>query len=99
MNEAFLAKLNAKLEAYREWRAGRDVQAARLVQYCGVELVGALDIPVGDVESRIEGLVCEGFYVDWAEHERRLIVRVWEFDGPEPDWPSVWAERALQNPA
>ena len=43
-----------------------------------------------DVEARIEGLVCEGFYVDWAEHESRLFLRVWEFGGPEPDWPSVF---------
>jgi hypothetical protein len=35
--------------------------------------------------------------VDWTEYRDRLYVRVWEFDGPEPEWPKVFAEEPLAN--
>jgi hypothetical protein len=41
--------------------------------------------------------MCEGFYVDWAAHERRIFLRVWEFGGPEPEWSTVFAERPLAD--
>src|SRR5262245_28563342 len=97
MNEEFLSKLNAKLESYRAWCEGRVFKSVRLVQSCGNDLVGAIDVLIGDVESQIEGLVSEGFYVDWAQHEHQLFLRVWEFGGPDPDWPSVIAERASRH--
>ena len=56
-----------------------------------------LDLPLGEVESQIVGLVCEGFRVDWAEHGRRLHLRVWEGGGPEPPWPKVFAEEHLTD--
>lgn len=93
--DAFQTKLDNKLSAYRAWSAGRKLSHCRLVQYCGVDLVGALDVPLGAVETRITGLVCEGFYVDWTEHNGRLYLRVWEYDGPEPNWTNVFAEKPL----
>jgi hypothetical protein len=91
----FRSKLQAKLASYRDWSAGREFSGCRLVHYCGVDLIGAQDLLLADVVLRIEGLLCEGFYVDWAEYQGRLFLRVWEFDGPEPDWHKVFAEQSL----
>lgn len=97
MNDDFHSKLESKLSAFREWSAGRKLSGCRLVHYCGVDLVGAQDVPPDEIESRLQGLVCEGFYVDWAEHNSRLYLRVWEFGGPEPDWAKVIAEQPLMD--
>ncbi len=48
-----------------------------------------------NVEQEIEGLISEGYYVEWAAHRKKLYLRVWEFDGPEPYWPKVFAEQPL----
>jgi hypothetical protein len=69
MDEQFRAKLDAKLAEYRAWSAGRVFPSCRVVQYVGVDLVGAKSLPLSEVESEIEGLVCEGFYLDWTEHK------------------------------
>lgn len=50
-----------------------------------------------EVEPSVEGLVCEGFNVDWVEHCGRLYIRVWEFGGPEPAWGKVLAEQPLAD--
>jgi hypothetical protein len=97
MDEQFRAKLDAKMAEYRDWSEGHALPLCRLVQYVGVDLVGAKSLPLSEVESEIEGLVCEGFYVDLAEHENRLYLRVWEFGGPEPDWSKVFAEVPLAD--
>ncbi len=97
MTDAFHSRVLARLAAYRGWSAGRGLTGCRLVHYCGVELLGAQDLPPGEVEPRIEELVCEGFSVDWAEHQGRLFLRVWEFGGPEPTWPKVFAEQPLTD--
>src|SRR4051794_40867247 len=97
MNEAFHEKLLAKLNAFREWSRTRSFEGCRLVQYCGVEKLRAIDVPDEGIEPRIEGLVCVGFFVDWAGHGGRLYLRVWEYDGPEPPWPKVFAEDHLQD--
>lgn len=95
MTDAFRSKLQTKLSDYRSWSVGRRLSGCRLVQYCGVEMVGAQDVPLAEVESRIESLICRGFYVDWEQHQSRLFLRVWEFGGPEPEWAKVFAEQAL----
>lgn len=97
MDEAFRAKLQAKLNDYRDWSRGQTFSDCRLVQYCGARLAGAFHVPIAEVEQRIEELVCEAFYVDWAEHNGRLILRVWEFGGPEPQWPKVLAEQPFAD--
>jgi hypothetical protein len=97
MKDAFRSKLKAKVDDYRTWSAGRQLSSGRFVHYCGVELLGAHDLPLTDVEARIEGLICEGFYVDWAEHGGRLVLRVWELGGPEPEWRKVFAEQPLAD--
>ena len=96
MTEDFRRELDAKLNAYRDWSVSRKLTSCRLVQYCGIELAGAIDVPMNEVEQQIRGLVCEGFYVDWMERDSQLVLRVWEFGGPEPDWPKVFAEQPLR---
>jgi hypothetical protein len=97
MEEAFRARLQAKLDGYQEWARGRTLSRCRLVQYSGVQLAGAHNVPIAEVESLIEQLVCEGFYVDWAEHEGQLVLKVWEFGGPEPEWSKVLDEQPLAD--
>lgn len=73
-------RIKAKLAAYRKWVTGRKPTGkARLVQYWDDEASPAgLDVPLGEVEQQIEGLVAEGFQVDWAAHRRRVYLRVWD---------------------
>ena len=95
MDENFKSRLDVKLGEFRGWFREHQTQSCRLVQYCGVDLVGALDIPVQDIESQIERLVCEGFYVDWTDQAHRLYLRVWEHGGPVPPWSRVFAEQPV----
>jgi hypothetical protein len=97
MDDAFQAKLDLCMGTFRRWAQGRDVSGCRLVQYVGVDLLGAIDVPLGEVESQIEGLVCEGFLVAWAQLGRVMYLRVWEADGPEPPWSKVFAEEPLAD--
>lgn len=97
MDDGFGAKVESRLGAYRNWTDGRDLRNCRLVQYVGVEMLGANDVPLGDVESQIQGLVCEGFQVDWAPDCNRMYLRAWESGGPEPPWPRVLAEEHLAD--
>jgi hypothetical protein len=97
MDESFRSKLEARLADYREFSCRRRLDGCRLVQYCGVERVGAVDIVKTQVEPQIAELLCEGFFVDWAESDGRAYLRVWEVDGPEPPWPKVFAEGHLAD--
>jgi hypothetical protein len=94
-------RIRAKLAAYREWATGRKFQRiARLVQYpdCAADPLG-MDVPLDEVEDQIEGLVAEGFQVDWNARRGTVYLRVWERSDPEPDWPRVYAERPSTDPA
>jgi hypothetical protein len=95
--EQFRAKLDARLAEYRAWLTGRVLLSCRLVHYCSSDLVGAKSLPLDEVEPEIKGLICEGFYVDWAEHEARVYLRVWDFEGAPPEWPKVFAEVPLAD--
>jgi hypothetical protein len=96
MDESFRLNLEAKLNAYREWLRTRSLTGCRWVQYCGIKMLHPIDVPMHEVENRIYELLCEGFYVDWAERGSQLVLRVWEFGGPEPDWDLVFAEQPLR---
>src|SRR5262245_24384825 len=97
LDRAFRVKVETKLSHYREWSHARAFTGGRLLQYRGLDLVGARDVALPEVESQVEGLLYQGFHVDWAEHQGRLYLRVWEFAGPEPAWPSVLAEQPLTD--
>lgn len=83
------------LQLYRIWQAEHIYVACRLVQYCGIECIGACDIPVTEIENRLINLWQEGFYVSWAIRDETLFLRVYEFGGPEPDWQKVFIEQHL----
>jgi hypothetical protein len=68
-----------------------------LVQYTGVEMTGAIDIPKNEIEAQIEGLLRESFLVDWAAFDNRLFIRVWDPSGPEPPWDLVQTESHLAD--
>lgn len=92
-------KAAAQLEAFRVWRTTHSFPRCRLVQYTGVDLVGALDVEPDDVEPEIAGLLAEGFRVDWLDGGAKIYLRVWEGTGPEPGWPDVIAGRPLADVA
>jgi len=58
MTPEFAAKLATRLSAYRHWALGRQFSSVRLVQYCGVEMIGSRDIALSEVEQQISG--CTG---------------------------------------
>lgn len=97
MKSEFQIKIDKKISEYRDWIREKNFSRCRLVQYCGVDLVGALDVPFNEVESQITGLLCEGYYVDWQVNNDCCYLRVWEFDGPEPEWTKVFAEVPLAD--
>ena len=97
MNFEFQTKLDDKIKEFRFWVDGRSVAVARLVQYSGIEFLGAIDVAPKELEEQIVGLQCEGFYVDWAEHNERIYLRVWEYPGPEPNWELVFEEKDLMD--
>ena len=78
-------------------KESRSSQGVRLVQYCGVEMRGALDVPESEIEHQIEGLVAEGFCLKWINENGITYLKVWEPDGPEPDWSSVFKEDNLTD--
>lgn len=61
MTADFHAKMEASLSEYRTWAHGRDFSGLRLVQYCGVEMIGAHDIGISEIERRISGYLREAF--------------------------------------
>jgi hypothetical protein len=87
----------SKLDEYRNWCRSRRLTSGRLVQYCGVEFIGAIDLPPEQADAEIGRLLREGFLVDWAESNGRLVLGVWEYGGPEPPWPKVLAEQPLAD--
>ena len=98
MSPEFAAKLATRLADYRAWAHGRRISSVRLVQYCGVEMIGARDIALAEVEQQISGCTCEGFSVEWAEQKERLYLCVWEpwdTHGTAPDWSKVFSESDL----
>ena len=60
-------------------------------------MIGALDVPLGEMESQIQGLLGEGFHVAWADHHDLVYLRVWEYPGPEPAWLNVFSEKSLAD--
>lgn len=60
MNPEVIKNIADRLAAYRSWSSDKEIEKCRLVQYCGPD-VAAMDIPLGEIEEGIEGLLGEGF--------------------------------------
>lgn len=97
MNLEVAKKIEESLAAYRAWSIGQPFHSCRLVQYCGPEMIGAIDVPLPEIKAQIRGLLAEGFYVDWTCHIGRLYLRVWEFGGGEPEWRFVYDESDISR--
>lgn len=98
MNEHIREKVDAMIADYGTWMRRRRLSGCRWVQYIGVELTGASDVPLDQVTVRLTNAIKEGFHVGWAAHQGRLYVRVWE-GGDEPPWDKVFAEQSLVDVA
>lgn len=97
MTPEFQQKLASRISDYRSWAAGKLEWSGRLVKYSGVQFVGAIDLAPDEIEDEITGLTCEGFNVDWNEHDGKVYLRAWEYPGPEPVWHLVFAEEDLAD--
>jgi hypothetical protein len=95
LDQAFDWKVQTRLSEYREWANARTFLGCRLLQYGLFDLIGARDVPIPRVEQQIQELLCKGLQVDWAGHQGRLYLRVWDVGCPEPDWKKVLAEQPL----
>jgi hypothetical protein len=98
-NRTVLAKARRLVWAYRLWPLRAYVRPVRMVQYCGIEMIGAHDLVAHEVTSRIRGLTYEGFGVAWSKHNGRVYLVVWESWSPgdqQPDWDKVFAEQHLR---
>ncbi|HSJ01004.1 MAG: hypothetical protein ACAI34_12655 [Verrucomicrobium sp.] len=91
----FKSDLEEKLNAFRVWTQGRNLESCRLVQYTSLECAGAMDVPVEAIEDEIAGAVSEGFFVDWTACGNRVYLCVWEFPHAQPEWAFVMEERDL----
>lgn len=97
MTPEFEKKLNQKLAKYDKWASKNSFSQCRLVQFCGVEFVGAIDVELDQIVNQITGLLCEGFYVDWGIHNNSMYLRVYESGGPEPTWDQTIKEEPLAD--
>ncbi len=97
MNMDFQRELEKQLHTFREWSRNKQFQECRLVQYCGVECLGGISVALSEIESQIEGLISEGFCVDWQEHAGWIYLAVWEPPELEWTWPQVIAEQHLAD--
>ena len=98
MNENFRHILDTRLDAFRAWSRDRPFRRCRLIQYCGAECLGGIDFEFGAAKKQIEGLLGEGFSVDWQEHGGLLYLVAWDPPGLGWSWPNVFAERHLDDP-
>ena len=86
-------RIQDTLDRFRDWVGGRwPKPKCRVVQYWDPDVPTAFDVKLGEIDAQIEGLVGEGFRVDWAEHDGKIYLLVWQNPNPKPDWPQVFAE-------
>jgi hypothetical protein len=96
MNPEVEQIIRQRLATFASWLGDQSVTFCRLVQYVGPDCF-AIDVPLTQAPSQIEGLLAEGFSVDWATQGSRLYLRVWEGDSDGPPWPAVFLEAHLDN--
>jgi len=99
LNPKVVAKIDSAVSAFRTWSQGKRFLGCRVVQYCGIELVGADDVELAEAEWRIRGYLGDGYHIAWDEHEGRLYFCVWEGWDDEvvvPSWQRVFAELNLE---
>ena len=92
-------KIETTLADFRAWSESNKYMGCRLVQYSGVDFVGAIDVDLDQIENQIKGLLCEGFYVDWNVFNNLVYLRVYEYGGPEPTWDQTIKEEPLADVA
>jgi len=92
-----LQQIKDRVTAFRAWGMERGFVSARLVQYCGDECVGGIDLPPEAAEQEIRGCLGDGFRVEWEQSGQRLYICVLErIDGPL-DWQKVFSEEHFSD--
>lgn len=88
--------IDDKVSAFLVWVQATSVDSCRWVEYVGVKMIGAIDVPLDDVEKRMRNALCEGRRVDWNEQGGTMFLRIWDGD-VEPTWDKVFAEESLAD--
>lgn len=88
-------QIELRIAEFREWRSTQELSVARLVQYCGVECIGGIDVGLDEAEQQIRGCLEEGFGADWHNDNGRLYICIYESLDETPDWMKVIAEKSL----
>ena len=84
-------------QEFNGWLQLGHPQKCRLVQYLGPEH-HAMDVPLSEALSQVEGLLGEGLFVAWAIQDGMAFIKVWEYGFDEPSWDYVFREADLPNP-
>ncbi len=83
--------------SFVSFKTENNFNTCRLVQYSGPEIAGAIDIDIEEILNQINGLICEGFDIEWAVKDNVCFLKVWEYPGSIPDWSKVFQEKDLME--
>jgi len=99
MIPGFPVQVEARLVALRQFLALciPSLHGARLVEYRGVDLLGAVDVALADLETQVTRSLSEGQRVDWLCRNGRLYLRTFAADAPAPSWERVFAEEDVAD--
>jgi hypothetical protein len=89
------SRVGRHLKSFRSWRKEHEGNRAVLVQYCGPEMTGSIDIELDQIEAQIEGCVGEGFDVFWSEKGNIIFLCVIESWEKEIEWEKVYMKEDL----
>ncbi|NQV32428.1 MAG: hypothetical protein HQ515_07020 [Phycisphaeraceae bacterium] len=78
-----------RLQEFRTWCQGQEIEAATLVQYSGPEFVGEKAVGLDDLEQEAKGCIDEGFRVEWYKNQRTCLLCVIESWDERIDWGKV----------
>lgn len=75
MDDTLVVEVRRRLREFRDWSERLTLSGYRLATaYPEIENLHVYEISRTEAEDRIEGYLCEGFFVDWAEHDGYLYL-------------------------
>jgi hypothetical protein len=98
MDDTFMVEVRRRLREFGDWSERLTVSGYRLATaYPEIENLHVYEISRPEAEDRIEGYLCEGLFVDWAEHDAYVYLLVWENPDPHPAWRDVFAAGPIED--
>lgn len=92
-------QVEVRLRALRQFLAGcpPNLQAARIVQFTGMDFLGTVEVPLAEVEGHVAASVRDGSAVDWVWRNEVLYLRALVPGGAVASWERVFAEQELAD--